>query len=303
MNTTGMVICDLRCRLSIRSTVTPDVTVGEVAPHPLLQGTGTIAEGTAAVGVHAQYRQASEIADNGIDLWGEPDAVELGQVDAEPRGLAVAGEHLGVYLGQECRLGQTLLPDPFLGGLPDGGLDDGPVPDELRGFGAVQRRDRQLGRRMNPLQGLLPVLQVPAIGFAAPQASHRLDIVLEGVGGFRLPGTLGAAVVQFLPLAEDVEHAPAVDEDVVEAQEEPSGPVGEARVPHVEARPVPRVEPLVRHAPPDLGEEFVTPWSLPREVGDLVARHLGQEPLGEGVIADDRTEHRVTRDDGVEGFL
>ena len=227
------------------------MAVGQIAPHPPLQGSGPLAEGGAAASVDAQDRQAREIADDRVDLRREGSALELCQIDAEPRLLTVSGQRLRVNLGEEGGLGEALLTEALLHGLPGGGLHEGAVSDEGRRKVPIGLRDRQLRRRVDAVQAVLPVVEVLLVGLASPEPFHRLHIVLEGVRGSPPGVRSGPSLVELFPLAEDVEHTPAIDEDVVETQEKPSLTLAGARVAHVEARPLRRVEALTRHLLPD----------------------------------------------------
>ena len=278
-----------------------DVTVSEVAPHPPLKCTSALTEGGAAVSVHTQDRQAREVTHDGVDLGSEPDPVELRQVDAEPWALAVGSQYLRVDLRQERGLGQALGSYPLLGSAPDGGVDTCLLPHELRG--GVDGRHGQLRRRVDLAQVILPVLQVPAIRIAGPQTDCGLHVVLEGVGGRLRVNGQGACLIQLLPLAEHLEHAPTVDEGVVEAEEEPCSAVPEGRVSHVEARPAAGIEPLTRHLPPHLGDPSVLRCLVVRDFDDRVVRRFWQEALSQTVIADNGAEHRVSADESVEGVL
>ena len=109
-------------------------------------------------------------------------------------------------------------------------------------------------------------------------------------------------LVDPLPLPEETEHAPAVDEQIVEAQEQ-APTIRAIDVPDVETGPLRRVEPLVGHLVTSRRHPLVAVRRGAPQACDLVVRHLREEPLSETVLAHDRAQHRMTLDQRVEGAL
>ncbi len=214
-------------------------TVVVVAQELVLQAQGALDKALALAAVNFEHDQVGEVAHQGIDFFVHGLAVEHRQVQAVVRGLAPAVEDFGERGQQNARWRDATLAGSRLERLPLLGRQHKAAALELVALGRVDLgHDGQHRRLWQLVDAVPPVLARAGIGRQRLELFLGQHIVAEGQRQRRRRALF--IEVAGVPLLEDQQDAPGVEEDEVPAQEQAGALRVQARSGHLEQRPAVR---------------------------------------------------------------